>query len=214
MKKAHLVKEEKCGKSPMHKDFHWKRCLVRTLMVCVMVFVGETIPKFGKILSLVGGSTVTLLTFVFPPLFYMRLCDQKNVEWMERIPLDWWPPGNNLGLAGQSGRPSSRSEVEGVIDYQESSGGSGGTTPSATPPPWICHWLKVKYNGEQATDQFEGEEKKKSVFELMKKTEFLNLNYALKLKQNSQVNITLDDNKGIVEVQKLVMLMRSIVIPV
>nr|CAD7395814.1 unnamed protein product [Timema cristinae] len=65
--------------------FHWKRCLVRTLMVCVMIFVGETIPKFGKILSLVGGSTVTLLTFVFPPLFYMRLCDQKNVEWMERV---------------------------------------------------------------------------------------------------------------------------------
>ncbi|CAG2055721.1 unnamed protein product [Timema podura] len=64
--------------------FHWKRCLVRTLMVCVMIFVGETIPKFGKILSLVGGSTVTLLTFVFPPLFYMRLCDQKNVEWTER----------------------------------------------------------------------------------------------------------------------------------
>nr|CAD7437485.1 unnamed protein product [Timema bartmani] len=65
--------------------FHWKRCLVRTLMVCVMIFVGETIPKFGKILSLVGGSTITLLTFVFPPLFYMRLCDQKNVEWTERL---------------------------------------------------------------------------------------------------------------------------------
>lgn len=66
-------------------EFHWKRCLVRTGMVCVMVFVGESIPKFGKILSLVGGSTITLLTFVFPPFFYMRLCDQeKQQDWPER----------------------------------------------------------------------------------------------------------------------------------
>jgi vesicular inhibitory amino acid transporter len=53
-------------------------------MVLLMVVVGETIPKFGKILSLVGGSTVTLTTFVLPPFFYMRLCDQKNVEWPEK----------------------------------------------------------------------------------------------------------------------------------
>jgi len=54
-------------------------------MVCIMVFVGESIPKFGKILSLVGGSTITLLTFVFPPFFYMRLCDQdKQQDWPER----------------------------------------------------------------------------------------------------------------------------------
>lgn len=53
-------------------------------MMCIMVFVGETIPKFGKILSLVGGSTITLLTFVFPSLFYMILCDQKRVDWPER----------------------------------------------------------------------------------------------------------------------------------
>ncbi|GFG32693.1 hypothetical protein Cfor_05159 [Coptotermes formosanus] len=70
-------------------QFHWKRCLVRTGMVCIMVFVGESIPKFGKILSLVGGSTITLLTFVFPPFFYMRLCDQeKQQDWPERnIPI-------------------------------------------------------------------------------------------------------------------------------
>ncbi|XP_021940401.1 amino acid transporter AVT1A-like [Zootermopsis nevadensis] len=67
-----------------HK-FHWKRCLVRTGMVCVMVLVGESIPEFGKILSLVGGSTITLLTFVFPSFFYMRLCDQeKQQNWPDR----------------------------------------------------------------------------------------------------------------------------------
>lgn len=65
-------------------EFCLKRCGLRTVMMCIMVFVGETIPKFGKILSLVGGSTITLLTFVFPPLFYMVLCDQKRVDWPER----------------------------------------------------------------------------------------------------------------------------------
>ncbi|KAK4877503.1 hypothetical protein RN001_010009 [Aquatica leii] len=66
----------------------WKRCLLRTIIVFIMVFVGESIPAFGKILSLVGGSTITLLTFVFPPYFYMKLCSQKNANWPERhLPL-------------------------------------------------------------------------------------------------------------------------------
>lgn len=68
--------------------YHWKRCLLRSLIIMGMILVGEIIPKFGKILSLVGGSTITLLTFVFPPLFYMRLCSMKNPLWPERkIPL-------------------------------------------------------------------------------------------------------------------------------
>lgn len=69
-------------------EYHWKRSVLRTCMMAVMLFVGETIPRFGKILSLVGGSTVTLLTFVFPPYFYMKLCSQKDLAWPERsIPL-------------------------------------------------------------------------------------------------------------------------------
>lgn len=65
-------------------EYHWKRSVLRTCMMAVMLFVGETIPRFGKILSLVGGSTVTLLTFVFPPYFYMKLCSQKDLAWPER----------------------------------------------------------------------------------------------------------------------------------
>ena len=37
-------------------------------MVAV-VFMAETIPKFGAVLNLIGGSTITALTFIFPPLF-------------------------------------------------------------------------------------------------------------------------------------------------
>lgn len=66
--------------------FGVKRCLLRTCMVLLMIVVGTTIPDFGKILSLVGGSTITLMTFVLPPYFYMRLCDQKNTGgWPDRL---------------------------------------------------------------------------------------------------------------------------------
>jgi hypothetical protein len=51
--------------------------------------VSARMRSFGSILNLVGGSTVTLLTFVFPPLFYMRLADASLTEnggkaWIER----------------------------------------------------------------------------------------------------------------------------------
>ncbi|XP_076305512.1 uncharacterized protein LOC143222640 [Tachypleus tridentatus] len=69
-------------------EFGWKRCLLRTTVMVVVVFVAETVPHFGKILNLFGGSTLTLLTFVFPPLFYMKLSYQKHPNWPERtVPL-------------------------------------------------------------------------------------------------------------------------------
>ncbi|KAK3578875.1 hypothetical protein CHS0354_010235 [Potamilus streckersoni] len=55
-------------------EFTWKRILSRTMLVAGIVFVAETIPHFGLILSLIGGSTSTLLVFILPPLFYLKLC--------------------------------------------------------------------------------------------------------------------------------------------
>ena len=54
-------------------EFGLKRCLLRTVVMIIIIFIGETVPKFGKILSLIGGSSVTIMTFVFPPLFYWKL---------------------------------------------------------------------------------------------------------------------------------------------
>ena len=67
-------------------NFNWKRCLFRTFSVFFLLFLAETVPSFGSILNLIGASTVTLLTFVFPPLFYMRLVDasSSNKEWVQR----------------------------------------------------------------------------------------------------------------------------------
>lgn len=49
-----------------------------------MIIIGESLPQFGVILSLIGGSTITLLTFVLPPLFYMKLCSMKRPDWQQR----------------------------------------------------------------------------------------------------------------------------------
>jgi vesicular inhibitory amino acid transporter len=71
-------------------DFNWKRCVFRTLSVFLLLFIAETVPSFGAILDLVGASTVTLLTFIFPPYFYMKLADasQEHEEWpTRRVPL-------------------------------------------------------------------------------------------------------------------------------
>ena len=67
-------------------DFNWKRCAFRTFSVLVLLFIAESIPNFGAILNLVGGSTVTLLTFVFPPYFYMKLVDasKQRKDWVQR----------------------------------------------------------------------------------------------------------------------------------
>jgi len=67
-------------------DFNWKRCVFRTLSVFFLLFIAETVPSFGSILDLVGASTVTLLTFIFPPYFYMRLSDASigRKEWVQR----------------------------------------------------------------------------------------------------------------------------------
>ena len=55
-------------------DFTWKRLITRTAMMGSALFLAETIPHFSSILSLVGGSTVTILAYICPPIFYLRLC--------------------------------------------------------------------------------------------------------------------------------------------
>ncbi|KAJ8938138.1 hypothetical protein NQ318_006998 [Aromia moschata] len=99
-------------------NFNWKRCTIRTVIGLMIIMVGETIPQFGAILSLVGGSTITLATFVFPPYFYMKLCDKLNPQWEHiHIPLHeriymWQLIG--IGVAG--GCASTFSAVSAILD--------------------------------------------------------------------------------------------------
>ncbi|XP_078485499.1 uncharacterized protein LOC100185142 isoform X1 [Ciona intestinalis] len=60
--------------------FSIKRCLVRTSVMLSMLFVALSVPHFGVILSLVGGTTVTATNFIFPPLFYLMLSRQLTAS--------------------------------------------------------------------------------------------------------------------------------------
>ena len=46
-------------------------------MVAV-VCVAETVPNFGVLLDLVGGSTITLMALIFPCVFNLYLCAGAN----------------------------------------------------------------------------------------------------------------------------------------
>uniref|UniRef100_A0AC34FE69 Amino acid transporter transmembrane domain-containing protein n=1 Tax=Panagrolaimus sp. ES5 TaxID=591445 RepID=A0AC34FE69_9BILA len=54
-------------------EFGYKRVLVRTTTMAAVVFIAESVPKFGPVLELVGGSTLTLTSLIFPTLFYIKL---------------------------------------------------------------------------------------------------------------------------------------------
>jgi len=70
------------------KSFNWKRILFRTCTMIVVLLIGQTLPSFGAILSLIGGSTVTIITFILPPILYMLAVDgsdSRKLGVVERI---------------------------------------------------------------------------------------------------------------------------------
>ncbi len=59
-------------------DFGYQRVLTRSVMMAATVFVAETVPHFGVLLDLVGGSTITLMALIFPGVFNLYLSAAKN----------------------------------------------------------------------------------------------------------------------------------------
>ncbi|XP_054713383.1 uncharacterized protein LOC129222852 [Uloborus diversus] len=77
---------EECLKIP--NSFGWQRIVLRTVMMLVIIFIGQSMPHFGKLLNLIGGSTTAFTTSVFPCFFYLKLCSQEYTGWNKRtIPL-------------------------------------------------------------------------------------------------------------------------------
>nr|XP_042898187.1 amino acid transporter AVT3A-like [Parasteatoda tepidariorum] len=58
--------------------FNYKRCLIRSSVVLIVLIIACTIPHFDKVMNLVGGSTMTLLTFICPTLFYYLLKKKES----------------------------------------------------------------------------------------------------------------------------------------
>jgi len=69
---------EEFFKVPHH--FGYQRVLTRSAMMLAVVFVAESVPTFGPLLQLIGGSTLTLTSICFPSLFYLYLSAMKEPE--------------------------------------------------------------------------------------------------------------------------------------
>ncbi|XP_026497665.2 uncharacterized protein LOC113401825 [Vanessa tameamea] len=59
------------------REFGVKRCLLRSGIVAFAVFLGESVPRFDLVMSLVGSTLTGPLMFIFPPLFFLRLCYKR-----------------------------------------------------------------------------------------------------------------------------------------
>ena len=47
-------------------------------MMAINVLIGETVPSFSKVLDLIGASALTLMTFIMPPILYLRLTSHTD----------------------------------------------------------------------------------------------------------------------------------------
>uniref|UniRef100_A0A0R3S6Q7 Aa_trans domain-containing protein n=1 Tax=Elaeophora elaphi TaxID=1147741 RepID=A0A0R3S6Q7_9BILA len=50
-------------------DFGWHRIIIRTSVILAILFAAETVPKFGPILNVIGGSTVALTSTLLPLVY-------------------------------------------------------------------------------------------------------------------------------------------------
>ena len=58
--------------------FNWRRCLFRTCLMAFLLIIGLSLPSFGAILDLIGGSTVTITNFILPPVLYVLSMDGSS----------------------------------------------------------------------------------------------------------------------------------------
>uniref|UniRef100_A0AC34RNC6 Amino acid transporter transmembrane domain-containing protein n=2 Tax=Panagrolaimus sp. JU765 TaxID=591449 RepID=A0AC34RNC6_9BILA len=67
-------------------EFGLKRVIIRTLVMVAVVLVAETVPKFGPMLNLVGGSTLTLTSLVFPIFCYLKLAEiERKFNFIQKL---------------------------------------------------------------------------------------------------------------------------------
>jgi vesicular inhibitory amino acid transporter len=60
--------------------FSIKRVIIRVSILLLVLFVAESIPNFGPILAFIGGSTVSLSSFILPCIFYVLLCRKDQYK--------------------------------------------------------------------------------------------------------------------------------------
>ncbi|CAG4939069.1 unnamed protein product [Colias eurytheme] len=61
------------------REFCLRRCLIRSSIIALAVFLGESVPRFDLVMGLIGSTLTGPLMFIFPPLFFLRLCYKKSL---------------------------------------------------------------------------------------------------------------------------------------
>ncbi|GMR54212.1 hypothetical protein PMAYCL1PPCAC_24407 [Pristionchus mayeri] len=70
--------------------FGLRRVIVRLIIVLCVLFTALSIPKFGPILDLIGGTTITMLTMLLPAIFNLFLVASTK-KWKESTGGQWTP---------------------------------------------------------------------------------------------------------------------------
>lgn len=60
------------------RDFSFKRCMIRSALVALAVFLGELLPRFDVVMGLIGGTLTGPLIFILPPLFYTKILKMER----------------------------------------------------------------------------------------------------------------------------------------
>lgn len=60
------------------REFSWKRCVIRSSLIGLAVFIGEILPRFDVVMSLIGGTITGPLIFILPPLFYTKILNMQR----------------------------------------------------------------------------------------------------------------------------------------
>ncbi|XP_063837922.1 uncharacterized protein LOC135086995 isoform X2 [Ostrinia nubilalis] len=91
------IQNDMADKSKFSKSLQWSfiestgwRFAVRLSIMAGLLFIGESIPRFDKILALVGGTSVALLTFILPSYCYLNLIKQSRAEGQKPIETPGW----------------------------------------------------------------------------------------------------------------------------
>ncbi|XP_055587612.1 uncharacterized protein LOC129740050 [Uranotaenia lowii] len=69
------------------RDFTFKRCIIRSILVWLAVLIAEILPRFDVVMSIIGGTLTGPLIFILPPLFYQKMTSLETIYYqeMERI---------------------------------------------------------------------------------------------------------------------------------
>jgi len=66
-------------------EFGWKRIVVRTTVMFLVMGIAELFPNFGPVLSFIGASTVTMMSFILPSAFYLILQEKHLVSLHQKV---------------------------------------------------------------------------------------------------------------------------------